>query len=198
MNHHCPWQRLLFLTFGVFPLGGVPREQKMLKGHLPRVIYHQVYQFTKKRISEPTLRKFQLVSWRGHPEFSKKIFLKKKTQKVGKYHTRKLIVRWRILSRHKLVPLLSALTIRDNFRDNVPDKIRLGVRPVFRLNCRTDLLRLIRSSTSGLSWAWNWAPKGPICWASGLPWTGGVGDHNSSSSLLLSSLELSDTNVYEP
>ena len=22
---------------------GVPREQKMLKGHLPRVIYHQVY-----------------------------------------------------------------------------------------------------------------------------------------------------------
>ena len=26
-----------------FSLGGVPREQKMLKGHLPRVIYHQVY-----------------------------------------------------------------------------------------------------------------------------------------------------------
>ena len=24
-------------------LGGVPREQKMLKGHLPRVIYHQVF-----------------------------------------------------------------------------------------------------------------------------------------------------------
>ena len=24
-------------------LGGVPREQKMLKGHLPRVIHHQVY-----------------------------------------------------------------------------------------------------------------------------------------------------------
>jgi len=24
-------------------LGGVPREQKMLKGHLPRVIYRQVY-----------------------------------------------------------------------------------------------------------------------------------------------------------
>ena len=24
-------------------LRGVPREQKMLKGHLPRVIYHQVY-----------------------------------------------------------------------------------------------------------------------------------------------------------
>ena len=24
-------------------LGGVPREQRMLKGHLPRVMYHQVY-----------------------------------------------------------------------------------------------------------------------------------------------------------
>ena len=23
--------------------GGVPREQKMLEGHLPRAIYHQVY-----------------------------------------------------------------------------------------------------------------------------------------------------------
>ena len=29
-------------------LGGVPREQKMLKGHLPRVIYHQVY-FSARR-----------------------------------------------------------------------------------------------------------------------------------------------------
>ena len=27
--------------------GGVPREQKMLKGHLPRVIYHQVNLYTK-------------------------------------------------------------------------------------------------------------------------------------------------------
>jgi len=24
-------------------LGGVPREQKLFKGHLPRVIYHRVY-----------------------------------------------------------------------------------------------------------------------------------------------------------
>ena len=24
-------------------IGGVPREHKMLKGHLPRVMYHQVY-----------------------------------------------------------------------------------------------------------------------------------------------------------
>jgi hypothetical protein len=27
--------------------GGVPREQKMLKGHLPRVIYPQVNLYTK-------------------------------------------------------------------------------------------------------------------------------------------------------
>jgi len=27
----------------VIDSGGVPREQNMLKGHLPRVIYHQVY-----------------------------------------------------------------------------------------------------------------------------------------------------------
>ena len=30
-------------TAKVLSLGGVPREQKMLKGHLPRVMYHQVY-----------------------------------------------------------------------------------------------------------------------------------------------------------
>ena len=28
-------------------LGGVPREQRMLQGHLPRVIYHQFYQCAK-------------------------------------------------------------------------------------------------------------------------------------------------------
>jgi len=28
-------------------LGGVPRKQNMLKRHLPRVIYHQVYEYTK-------------------------------------------------------------------------------------------------------------------------------------------------------
>ena len=28
-------------------LGGVPREQKVLKGHLPRVEYHQVCQYMK-------------------------------------------------------------------------------------------------------------------------------------------------------
>jgi len=28
-------------------MGGAPREQKVLKGHLPRVIYQQVYYYTK-------------------------------------------------------------------------------------------------------------------------------------------------------
>ena len=32
-------------------LGGELREQKMLKGHLPRVIYHQVYKYTKRKCS---------------------------------------------------------------------------------------------------------------------------------------------------
>ena len=35
--------RFSFITSTGASLGGVPREQKMLKGHLPRVIYHQVY-----------------------------------------------------------------------------------------------------------------------------------------------------------
>jgi len=30
-------------------MGGMPREQKMLKGHLPRVIYHQVYNVYEDR-----------------------------------------------------------------------------------------------------------------------------------------------------
>ena len=29
-------------------LGEVPREQKILKGHLPRVVYHQIYLQTKE------------------------------------------------------------------------------------------------------------------------------------------------------
>ena len=33
-------------------LGGVPRSQRLLKGHLPRVIYHRVYQYTKNDIFE--------------------------------------------------------------------------------------------------------------------------------------------------
>ena len=31
------------IAAGTFGRGGVPQEQKMLKGHLPRVIYHEVY-----------------------------------------------------------------------------------------------------------------------------------------------------------
>ena len=30
-----------------FHSGGVPQEQKMLEGHLPSVVYHQVYLYTK-------------------------------------------------------------------------------------------------------------------------------------------------------
>ena len=30
-------------SFGSLALGGIPREQKMLKGYLPRVIYHPVH-----------------------------------------------------------------------------------------------------------------------------------------------------------
>ena len=33
--------------YPLWALGGVPREQKKLKGHLPRVIYHQVYYYTE-------------------------------------------------------------------------------------------------------------------------------------------------------
>ena len=55
---HAPWrngqsdvtQPQLWSELGIckkvdarFWFGGVPREQKMLKGHLPRVIYHRVY-----------------------------------------------------------------------------------------------------------------------------------------------------------
>ena len=32
-------------------LGGVPREQKMLKGHLPRVMYHQILAYEDEKIS---------------------------------------------------------------------------------------------------------------------------------------------------
>ena len=35
------WPRLSYMCN---ILGGVPREQNMLKGHLPRVIHHQVYE----------------------------------------------------------------------------------------------------------------------------------------------------------
>ena len=39
------YRLLILIAIGVVDswLGGVPPEQKMLKGHLPRVIYHPVY-----------------------------------------------------------------------------------------------------------------------------------------------------------
>ena len=54
VDNHRPYGRQFRRDIGVFlqmtdSLGGVPREQKMLKGHLPRVIYHQVYYYTKIR-----------------------------------------------------------------------------------------------------------------------------------------------------
>ena len=44
----CP---ILVIDSGL--IGRLPREQKMLKGHLPRVVHHQVHQYTKK-IQEPS------------------------------------------------------------------------------------------------------------------------------------------------
>ena len=35
---------------GSTALGGVPREQKMLEGHLSRVMYHQGYKYTKMNL----------------------------------------------------------------------------------------------------------------------------------------------------
>ena len=53
-------------------LGGVPREQKMLKGHLPRVIYRQVCHYMKKTYAilsrpSPDIRKgtCPVVVWVG-------------------------------------------------------------------------------------------------------------------------------------
>jgi hypothetical protein len=52
----CPEIRAKRATIAAHSLGGLPREQKMLKGHLPRVIYHQVYnacEHTKVKGSQP-------------------------------------------------------------------------------------------------------------------------------------------------
>jgi len=35
-------------------LGAVPREQKMLKGHLPRVIYHRIYSNIRRKTARPS------------------------------------------------------------------------------------------------------------------------------------------------
>ena len=34
---------------------GVPREQRMRRGHLPRVIYHQVYSYTQMKKNDQFL-----------------------------------------------------------------------------------------------------------------------------------------------
>jgi hypothetical protein len=38
-------------------LGGVPREQKMFKGHLPRVIHHRVYSAYEEDVRLPRPRR---------------------------------------------------------------------------------------------------------------------------------------------
>ena len=42
----------------VGPTGEVPREQKTLEGHLPRVIYHQVYWYTRNTYPESYITKY--------------------------------------------------------------------------------------------------------------------------------------------
>jgi len=44
---HMAGDRLRVGWLDAFSLMRVPREQKMPKGHLRRVIYHQVYEYTK-------------------------------------------------------------------------------------------------------------------------------------------------------
>jgi hypothetical protein len=59
---------------GISCLEGVPREQNMLKGHLPRVIYHQVYWYTKIKVpglgplssKYGTLKKVKARFWPWH------------------------------------------------------------------------------------------------------------------------------------
>ena len=43
--------RCVSKAFPGYDRSGVPREQKMLKGHLPRVIYHQVYWYMKIKVA---------------------------------------------------------------------------------------------------------------------------------------------------
>ena len=54
-NRRRPTEGVLFvhrLEVVIYSGGWVPREQKMLKGHLPRVICYQVYWYEKKIMSE--------------------------------------------------------------------------------------------------------------------------------------------------
>jgi len=61
--------RLAIRLRGVIDSGGVPREQKMLKGHLPRVIYHQVYLYTKKKKGKGGLATCRGMPSMGSPSF---------------------------------------------------------------------------------------------------------------------------------
>jgi len=54
---------VLSLSTPLIDLGEVPREQKMLKGHLPRVIYHQVYWYMTKTLNPQ--HEWQLLLGRG-------------------------------------------------------------------------------------------------------------------------------------
>ena len=47
----------MLIDSGLIGLGGVPREQRMLKGHLPRFIYHRVYLYTKMFFQEGNTEK---------------------------------------------------------------------------------------------------------------------------------------------
>ena len=43
-KHHSSSTAACFYSLTITNMGEVPREQKMLKGHLPRVTHHQVYE----------------------------------------------------------------------------------------------------------------------------------------------------------
>ena len=59
-------------------LGGVPQEQKMLKGHLPRVIYHLVCSNIRRKTEEANLLRVELdpVEIEGAPRQGRRTTLK--------------------------------------------------------------------------------------------------------------------------
>ena len=61
-------------------LGRVPREQEMLKGHLPRVIYHHVYLYTKIMLKR-VLRSAQ--SLLDHSSAGSRVIKKKKKKPLS-------------------------------------------------------------------------------------------------------------------
>ena len=52
----CPYK--VHHSWDLTSLGGVPREQKMLKGHLPSVMYYQVYKYTRIKNRDSSHRGF--------------------------------------------------------------------------------------------------------------------------------------------